>query len=159
MTRDFKDVLLLASKKFDYDPSTGTFISKKSGEISGSMEQLGYLSVAVGRTRIKSHRLAWLFAYGRWPNGEIDHINGNRADNRIANLREVTRSQNMQNLHKVRGASIYHGVTWNERLGKWRARITVDKKRISLGCFDKEELAYAAYIKAKKIHHIHATKE
>ena len=100
-----------------YDPETGIFRRNKStgrsptGAVLGIPNAKGYLRFNVlGHANIRAHRLAWYYCYGRWPAGQIDHINGDPADNRIANLREVTNGQNQQwkarqhtNLFELRG--------------------------------------------------------
>ena len=72
---------------------------------------------------------------------EIDHINGDRADNRIGNLRAVTRSQNQYNKRPQRNASGYRGVSWHKKSGKWCVRIGINDKVKSMGYYDDIELA------------------
>ena len=91
-----------------------------------------------------AHRLAWFYTYGKWPNHEVDHINGNRLDNRIANLREATRSQNEFAAKKGKG------IRWEPKRKKWLARIGVNWKQINLGRYATREEALAAYKKAAK---------
>lgn len=139
---------------YDYDPESGIFTHRADragreaqhrGRKAGSVGADGYTRLFVRNVRYPAHRLAWLASYGNLPVGEIDHINGQRSDNRIANLRLVNRSQNHQNRKGVRGAAMDSG--------RWTARIGVDGKSIYLGRFDTEEEARAAYLKAKRVYH------
>lgn len=142
----------------NYDPETGFFWWKSSGsgrnltKPAGAIDMTGYVHIGFkdmlsGKVRrYKAHRLAFLYVHGRWP-VEMDHINGNRSDNRIANLREVTHVQNMQNREKLpTNTSGFKGVNRHE--GRWVARILVNKKRVHLGRFDTPEEAYQAYLQA-----------
>lgn len=142
----------------NYDPETGVFTwrvrpvnSVHVGDIAGNDDGNGYLRMKISYASHSMHRLAWLYAYGVWPDGEIDHINGIRSDNRLVNLRVVSRTGNVQNRHKTWGKSGFMGVYAN--FGKWRAAIQVNGKLISLGNFDTPEEASAAYLAAKRIHH------
>lgn len=94
-----------------------------------------------------AHRLVWLYVYGEWPSGNIDHISGDPSDNRIANLRLATPSQNMMN-QKVRSdnSSGTRGVSFDRRLKKWFSYINIDYKRIPLGMFSE----IGAAIKARE---------
>lgn len=118
-------------------------------------EKNGYRVIYVGGKLYAAHRLAWLYVTGNWPSGSIDHINGVRDDNRFANLRDVTRSVNNQNLHvanrRNRSCGLL-GVTWNR--GKWTAQISIPgigKK--NLGRFDDPNNAHSAYLEAKRKYH------
>lgn len=142
----------------DYDPETGIFRWKvsrrgkvKPGQIAGNVQAMGYRYVPFRGRLIGAHRLAWLYVYGRWPTHDIDHINRVRDDNRIANLREATRSENMRNMIRRRSdASPYSGVCWDKQAGRWLACITSDGKQIHLGRYDTAEDAHAAYVQASK---------
>lgn len=118
---------------------------------------IGYSIVSVDAKQRYAHRLAWLYVYGQWPNGSIDHINGVRTDNRIQNLRDVSHKTNMQNIRAAnrRNASGFLGVM--PSLSKWQAQINIDGKQTYLGSFDTPELAHEAYVSAKRKHHAGCT--
>jgi len=126
-----------------YDPETGLFrwIKAKQkirvGEVAGTVEE-GYIRIRVQLKKYSAHRLAWLVMTGEWPN-IIDHINGDRADNRWANLRNVTQKENLRNRTPRKTKTGVVGVT-KVRNG-WRARIQTDNGRLELGCFDTLEEA------------------
>lgn len=144
----------------DYDPATGIFTWKistannvKVGDVAGCTTGEGYLHISICSSRYKSHRLAWLYVYGEWPSLDIDHINRNRSDNRIANLRDVSHKQNLQNTGKYsHNTSGHPGVSWSKCVSKWRARIAHDQKHIHLGCFTDIEEAIAARKAAEKLY-------
>lgn len=139
-----------------FDPDTGVFTRAvslrrwKAGGIAGSINRSGYWQIRVkGRNRY-GHRLAWLYVYGCLPEEQIDHINGNRLDNRISNLRKASQGENNQNrVSQVGSSSRFLGVSWNRHLNKWHAYISKNRKRKHLGFFDNEEDAGLAYIRAK----------
>lgn len=149
------DLISEAKRALRYDPETGD-IFRLGGSSSAPCtwaDRTGYLRVCLMGKSYPAHRIAWALKTGADADGEIDHKNGQRDDNRWPNLRCVSRSQNMQNRRANRGESEFIGVTWNERLGKWRARITAGGKRISLGCYSNEKDASRAYQSAKtKLH-------
>ncbi len=148
-----------------YDPDTGLFRWKvqtskrvKVGDIAGTLVKIGYISISIDADMIRAHRLAWLYVHGSWPTGDIDHIDGNRANNRWSNLRDVTRSMNAQNLkraHADNAASGLLGVYRDKK--KWAASLTVNGKRHRLGNFTTPEEAHAAYLKAKRELHTACT--
>jgi hypothetical protein len=140
-----------------YDQETGIFTRLVSatnrvnvGDVAGYVHQSGYRLIRVDSGRYLAHRLAWLYVYGAFPADGMDHINGDRADNRICNLREATDAENNQNKISERsGTSKYLGVSWSKRDNKWRATIHVNRKQHYLGQFATEEEACAAYCAAK----------
>ena len=127
-----------------YCPDTGifTYLVRSAqcvqvGEMAGCLhKQNGYLHIKILGKNYKAHRLAWIYVYGEFPPSEIDHVNRIRADNRICNLRLAIRSENMQNKSKYQNnKSGYVGVHWNKTAKKWRAYISINRKRIHLGGF------------------------
>ncbi len=103
-----------------------------------------------------SHRAAWAIYYGEYPKNHIDHINGVRTDNKIINLRDVTRSENQRNMktHK-HNTSGHTGVGFHKKTEKWRANIWKNNKQIHLGLFDDFEGAVAARKSAEKKYNYH----
>lgn len=150
----------LLRQLLDYDPETGVFTNRvkrgKSrsypGEVAGHLHKFGYRVTTIRYVRYPEHRLAWLYVHGTWPTGEIDHINGNRADNRIANLRDVTPQINQENrriAHQGSRTGLL-GVYPSSKGDKWISRIRVQGKVNHLGTFDCPDAAHAAYIEAKR---------
>ena len=103
-----------------------------------------------------AHRVIWAITYGEWPLNHIDHINGIRDDNRIENLRDVSRSENQKNqkrpAHNTSGAV---GVSWANREKKWHAYINIDRRRESLGYFTDLAEAIAARKEAEAKYSFH----
>jgi hypothetical protein len=137
----------------NYDPETGIFRWKrvtsnrvKIGDVAGGdYVAKGYKSISVLGHRVRAHRLAWLYVHGSWPLHDVDHINGKRDDNRLANLRDVTRSVNLYNQRNVRGIYKRKGLKTNP----WSAHISVNNRKVHLGWFPTEDDASSAYQKAK----------
>lgn len=141
-----------------YDPETGVFrrrftraANAPAGELVRGSKQRGYLRTSVDGVEYKMHRLAWLYLYGEWPSGIVDHVDGNKTNNRAANLREATLSQNKGNsrIH-ANNTSGAKGV--NRSHGKWRARIQVNGKWHALGVYNTVEAASNAYQAAAAKH-------
>ena len=133
----------------DYDPETGVFRWKKSGRTAGSQKRNGYRFLVIDKRTHAEHRLAWIYMKGNPPRGEIDHMNRCRSDNRIANLRDVTRLDNQAN--KKPGAS---GLSGAYPVGKRFVSAVWDgTKRVRLGAFNTAKEAHAAYLGAYKILH------
>lgn len=143
----------------DYCPETGTFTWKvsrsrlaKAGMIAGRVTDRGYRHIEIGGKPYAAHRLVFLFMEGSFPAGEVDHANRNKDDNRLCNLRKVTRLENMKNRGQYRNNTSGHvGVV--RRGNRWRAKITVGGKFVSLGMHDTFEDAVAAYREAKRTLH------
>jgi hypothetical protein len=142
----------------NYDPETGVFTwaaqsstRVKIGAVAGSVDIYGYHIIRVDGRLYRAHRLVWLYVHGEWPVGDIDHINGDPGDNRIANLRPATRSQNLANSKRRKNnTSGYKGVSWNKQARKWHARIGVDGQYKHLGLFTDPAEAHEAWLAAAK---------
>ncbi len=140
-----------------YDAEAGKFTwlartskSVKIGKVAGSPHNHGYWRIRVDGRLYQAHRLAWLYVTGSWPVDQLDHVNGKRDDNRIANLREATNAENGQNRAKYsNNTSGFTGVYWHRVSGSWNARIKLDGQERSLGYFPTAEAAGAAYLQAK----------
>ena len=143
-----------------YDAHSGVFVllaqrgPAKAGSVAGSFKD-GYKEVMLDGRSYLAHRLAWFYMTGTWPTGQIDHINGDRSDNRISNLRDASPSVNQQNRRAAQcnSRSGLLGVTHYKRDDKWMASIRVNRKQHNLGLFATPELAHAAYIEAKRKMH------
>lgn len=138
----------------EYNSETGEFTNltfrkgaRGKGKPAGTKMQNGYISICVNRKKLLAHRIAWAIVYGKFPSLELDHINGNRADNRICNLREVTRTQNHKNM-KPRFAGKIPGI--RKRKGKWHVQFRVGDKQKHIGSFSNEDEAIAALVSARK---------
>ena len=146
---------------FNYNAQTGLFIRRidhssraRAGDVVGTPAGSGYLNVCINYRKYIVHRLVWLYVYGHFPPHDIDHINRVKTDNRLANLRSVTRSENQHNLAtKQSNTSGFTGVRRSPTPGKWCARITIKSEEIALGTYASAELANAAYQTAKRLHH------
>ena len=111
----------------------------------------GYYSVTIYRKTIKKninvHKIVAITFLNNKPDGTtkivVDHINGNKKDNRLSNLQLITHRQNISKSKK--GTSIYTGVSWSKQYQKWASRININKKDIKLGFFDDELDAFIAY--------------
>lgn len=147
-------------KIFKYEPSTGHLVNRidrnynsKEGAVSGSINACeGYVVIGFCQKLYKAHRVIWEMVNGPIPDGlEIDHISGQRDDNRIDNLRLVTDSGNMRNKKRHRNnTSGYTGVSWHKKSGKYTARIWGSDSRKNLGLFQTAEQAHQAYLAAAR---------
>lgn len=154
----------LAMSKLSYDADTGLFTwhnpgnPRFKGQIAGNLiKGKGYVYIGLGGAYFMAHRLAWVVTYKKWPSGEIDHINGIRHDNRLSNLRDVTRSENMcnQRTAQARNKAGLLGVCHNKNKDRWEARIGLNGKYKVIGLFRTPAEAHEAYLKAKR--EIHST--
>lgn len=147
----------------EYDPATGKFkhIRMRSGvkhpnRMAGCYSKaLGYVLIRLDRRLYYAHRLAWLYVHSEWPFDEIDHINGDRSDNRISNLRCVDRKTNQENIRSApsTSASGFLGVMFDTQKQMYRSSITADGKRLHLGFFATPEEAHASYLTGKRLLH------
>lgn len=144
--------------RLQYDTETGLFTRIKGvpgnkgsvGNIAGAVGIQGYVEINFRGLKKKAHRLAWLYMTGEWPKHDIDHINGDRADNRWCNLREADDSMNAQNQRKpnARNTSGYLGAS---KCGnRWKAQIQADGKVRHIGLYATALEAHEAYVEAKR---------
>lgn len=140
----------------EYEPETGVFRQKlrrkgsglRPGEVAGGLSDQGYVLIGIDYKKYRAHRLAWLWMTGEWPDG-IDHINGDRTDNRWCNLRVADQSHNTANSKLSRASTT--GLKGVSRFrDKWQAGITKNRVRRALGLFETPEEAHAAYCKAAR---------
>jgi len=149
-----------------YSPDTGVFTWRVSrggavcaGDSAGYGNGAGYRKIYIDGGQYMAHRLAWLYTHGSWPSGVIDHRDGDRSNNAIANIRDVSicvNNQNQKRAHSSNRSCGLLGVT-RDSAGMWQARIRVDGKRRYLGTFKDQEQAGAAYIAAKRLLHAGCT--
>lgn len=143
----------------DYDPLTGVLrwrgsaAAWRNGRVAGCYDpQNGYVLVRLAGRLFKGHRLAWLYMTGQWPASGIDHINGARSDNRWSNLRAATHGENACNRGAQKNSRTgIKGV--HRQAGKWRARIKVGGRNLSLGLFSDPLSAAEAYAAAARRYH------
>jgi hypothetical protein len=127
----------------------------KAGDVAGYLAQDGYLIISIRQRGYQAHRLAWLYMHGEWPQKYIDHINCDKLDNRIANLRDVTARVNSENRKRAPCNNKYTGlmgVSYGSK-NSWKATIVVRGKARHLGNFPSPEMAHEAYVAAKREHH------
>ena len=120
---------------------------------AGTLRPNGYKQICVLGKIYKEHRLVWLLAYGVFPNGQIDHINGNPLDNRIENLRDVSSVINQQNMRLAKSNSKTGLLGVKPRNNRYIARIRIGNTRKHLGTFATPEQAHEAYVSAKRQYH------
>jgi hypothetical protein len=136
---------------FWYDLSAGALFYKgRRGVVhgikAGCVGSHGYVVVKAYRIPYLAHRIAWLIMTGEWPEQEVDHINGNKADNRWDNLRLATHGQNVANSGARRGG--LKGAYWHKRSSRWQSQIWDHGRIRHLGYFDNERDAHLAYVNA-----------
>lgn len=148
----------------DYNPATGILVwrrreegtigaarfnAKYAGKTVGSVNHAGYIETSIYDKGYLVHRLIWLMVTGSWPHDEIDHINGDQADNRLDNLRAATRLQNATSRHRTKNKTGFAGVLLT-KWGTYKAGIVKSGQKIHLGSFATAEEAHAAYIAASQ---------
>ncbi len=149
-------MLEVARSLLEYDPSSPSGLrwkvaspSRKAGESAGGLNVAGYYTVSIQSKIYRAHRVIWLLCTGDWPSKVLDHIDGNKTNNTLENLRDVTVRQN--NFNK-RGTKGFH---WSAKWGKWVAaiRTEIGSNPKYLGAYDTELDARAAYLRAKSVFH------
>jgi hypothetical protein len=145
----------------DYNPGTGDLVWKVAtspavsvGRVAGSVRLNGYLQVRIDKKIYLCHRVAMAMANGEWPQGEVDHINGDKRDNRLGNLRVVDRRTNAENKRRPLSHNICGHLGVSPKNGRYSASIRSKGRFTWLGMFDTPEEASAAYVAAKR--EIHA---
>jgi hypothetical protein len=145
----------VARSLWDYNPETGEITWRVTrnahggrvapGVVAGTRKD-GYVQLCTSGRQYRAHRVAWLLMTGDHPpfDMDIDHVNGNRSDNRWSNLRLATRSQNNTNRRTAKTSSGVNGVYQRGDTGKWHARVTVNYRVIHLGQFDTKDEAISA---------------
>lgn len=140
----------------DYNPETGIFTwkvyrqgVKGIGSVAGYLNKAGYIKIMINGKFYQAHRLAWFYIHGEWPKNYIDHINGQKDDNRIENLRDVSRNQNQQNRNCHRNGHLI-GTTFNKHAKKWQSQIVINGKQKHIGLFETEQEAHEAYLNKLK---------
>lgn len=145
-----------AKETLEYSPETGEFVrlvaagGAKVGDRAGTDALSGYRQINVAGVLCYAHRLAWLIMTGEWPADQIDHINGIRNDNRWCNLRQADALLNGGNQRKPRRNNKLGTLGVSFVKNRFYARIRVNRKMISLGGYETADLAYQAYVKAKR---------
>ena len=152
---------------FDYCPETGVLrwrrrpdksslwnskcAHKEAGAVYRPSPTRTYRTVAVDYRKYLVHRIIWLHVHGQWPDGEIDHADGDGLNNRIANLRLATRTQQLANSHRGRrNRTGFKGVSWNTQRQRYQAKIQRERKVRHLGFFNDPAEAHAAYCRAAR---------
>ena len=140
---------ILKEKGYTYNPETGKIFGLYGKEII-SKSKSGYIQLFLKIDKpylLYAHHFAWYMVYGNTDFEILDHINRNKSDNSIDNLRIVTSQQNHFNINAK-------GCSWDKRRNKWQSQIHIDDKTIYVGAFNTEQEAHKAYLEAKKKYHI-----
>lgn len=145
-----------------FDRETGEFHwlhdgpnGRRAGAVATRKAAKGYRGVTVNGVPVLCHRLAWFVLHGEWPAADVDHRNGNRADNRPDNLRVGTRGFNMQNIKRAHAdsASQVLGAYFDARRNRWYSAIAKNGRSKFLGYFDSADSAHQAYVATKRVLH------
>lgn len=127
-----------------------------AGKEAGALRPRRDITVSIYKRRYLAHRLIWLHVHGKWPRYQIDHIDGDRANNRLNNLRSVTNLTNHRNMplkrHNTSGVA---GVTWSNRDKRWIAQIGVRGKNVLLGYFKDKDAAIDARKRGERTYRFH----
>lgn len=156
-------------QRLRYDPESGKLYwrefkgaalrwrSRWANKEAGTTSRYGYRIVNVDNVFLRVHRVAWAIVHGAWPTKDIDHIDHDRENNRIKNLRSVDREDNCRNSSlSKRNTSGFSGVTWCKRTQKWQAQIAPNRRNIFLGRFSAKNDAIAARKAAEVKYGFHA---
>ena len=149
----------------EYNATTGVFTHRtgrrncKAGQMAGCKHGNGYLKISIDGKQYYAHHVAWAYANGEWPSNDIDHINGDRSDNRLVNIRLALRKENCQNLRAAKSNSQtgFLGVYLVKETGKFMASLKKGRKRIRVGGFETPEKAHQCYLEMKRNFHAFCT--
>ena len=150
----------LLRKHFTYDGKNLVWLVPtcpkiKVGRKFGHIASNGYIRGNFYYQSFLENRLIWLYHYGVWPTGVLDHRNGNTTENTLKNLRDSTNRQNQFNMKSHKGStSKYKGVSWNKALSKWHVQYRFKTERVHVGYFESEEVAAQAYRDATETIHM-----
>lgn len=142
-----------------YDPDTGIFRWRisghgvKVGDIAGRINLHGYRQISIDHRYRRAARLAWLYVYGCWPSGQIDHKNTMRDDDRLVNLRDATLAVNAQNQRRAQRNNKTGMLGVSQQDGRFKACIRINGKQRYLGNFATPDEAHTAYLVAKRRFH------
>lgn len=155
-------------EELDYNPETGIFIRIKQkpgrakvGDVAGSQPRVtGHVGIKINHTLYQAHRLAWLYVYGEWPDGLLDHKNGIASDNRIDNLRVATNAQNMHN-RKLNGnnKSGVKGLCYDPKMEKWVVQVRYNKQTFKKRFKEFEDAEWYANMLREELHGEYARAE
>jgi hypothetical protein len=150
------------SERLQYDPQTGalTWRLRPNGRVAantqaGCIASTGYRVIRIDGRQWKAHRLVWLIVHGEEPAGDLDHVDGNRLNNRIENLREASDLDNAQNRRRANcnSATGLLGVSAPARRPVFHAVIRAAGKKIHIGTYQSADQAHTAYLTAKRLLH------
>ena len=142
-----------------YDPDTGLFTWRlprrgaSAGNVAGTTVTRGYIMIRIDGVKRLAHRLAWLYVYGEWPSGCIDHIDGQTSNNKLLNLRDVDVCINNQNRRRASSQNKSGFLGVETKNNRHRALIEVSGRRRTISWHDTPEEAHAAYLEAKRVLH------
>lgn len=151
-----KELYNILVNAYTYNPEDGLFRfttsrgGKYKHDIAGSLDNTGYIHIMLNGKKYLAHILVWLYCFEELPVAELDHINGIKHDNRLDNLREVTRSQNNMNRKVLKSNKLGIKGVRKQANGKFTARININGKQKHLGTFNTAEEASEAYNTAAK---------
>lgn len=147
-----------ALRLLEYEPESGVLRFRvgrsnvRAGAVAGSVNAHGYRQLKVANKDYLAHRVIWLMVHGRWPADQIDHIDGDRLNNRLDNLREATHAENGRNLRmRATNTSGVTGVYWSKRSKRWVAQIRDGGRQRYIGQFCDMDAAIAARRAAEKV--------
>ena len=131
----------------------GVLYWRKTGKKAGTLHRTGYVQISLGRKLYNAHRLMFMLHHG-WVPEVIDHVDGDRANNQIDNLRPATWSQNLQNMKlRPNNKSGCKNVSWSASKKKWVVQLSINGRQTNLGRFDDLEFADLVATEARDKYH------